>query len=51
MKLPQFSTVLSVLAICLSAASLFVSKLSYDLSAAKDEREIQDKLPAVGPPR
>jgi hypothetical protein len=47
MKLPQFTTVLSVLAICLSGASLFVSKLSYDLSAAKDERELRDKMPAV----
>src|SRR5260370_1174265 len=47
MKLPQFATVLSVLAICLSGASLFVSKLSYNLSAAKDEREIRDKMPAI----
>jgi len=47
MKPPQLTTVLSVLAICLSSASFIVSKLSYNLSVAKEEREIREKMPAV----
>lgn len=46
-KTPQITTVLSVLAFCVSSASLAISKLSYDLSIAKDEREIREKQPAI----
>jgi hypothetical protein len=47
MKLPQTATILSVIAIVISCGSLYVSKLSYDLTATKDQREIEDKMPAV----
>ena len=47
MKLPQTATILSVIAIAISCGSFYVSKLSYDLSAAKDQREIEEKMPAV----
>jgi hypothetical protein len=49
LKLPQIqaATILSVIAIGISAASLIYSKRSYDLSAAKDQRELMDKMPAV----
>ncbi|MDH2343238.1 hypothetical protein [Bradyrhizobium sp. SSUT77] len=36
-----------MIAIGISAASLVYSKRSYDLSAARDERELADKLPAI----
>ena len=47
-KLPQIqaATIISVIAITISGASLIYSKRSYDLSAARDEREMMDKLPA-----
>ncbi len=47
MKLPQLTTIVSVIALVVSCGSFVVAKLSYDLSAAKDEREIRDKRPAV----
>jgi hypothetical protein len=47
MRLPQFATIISVIALAVSSGSLYVSKRSYDLSAAKDERELRDKRPAV----
>jgi hypothetical protein len=48
-KLPQIqaSTIFSVIAIGISAASLIVSTRSYDLSTIKDQRELMEKLPAV----
>jgi hypothetical protein len=46
-KFPQAATILSIVAIFLSAASFVVSKLSYDLSVARDQRELMDKLPAL----
>jgi hypothetical protein len=48
-KLPriQAATIISVVAITISGASLIYSKRSYDLSAARDEREMMDKLPAL----
>ena len=48
-KLPQIqaATIISVIAITISGASLIYSKRSYDLSAARDEREMMDKLPAL----
>jgi hypothetical protein len=48
-KFPQIqaATVISVIAIGISAASLMVSKRSLELSAAKDQRELLDKMPAI----
>jgi hypothetical protein len=48
-KLPQIqaATIMSIIAIGISAVSLIYSKLSYDLSAAKDQRELMDKMPAL----
>jgi len=46
-RFPQAATVFSMIAIAISAASLMYSKRSYDLSAARDERELTDKLPAI----
>jgi hypothetical protein len=48
-KLPQIqaATIFSLIAIAISGASLIYSKRSYDLSAARDEREMMDKLPGV----
>jgi hypothetical protein len=43
----QYATIISTVAFFVSCGSLYVSKLSYDLSAAKDQREIRDKMPAV----
>jgi hypothetical protein len=43
----QYAAVLSTVALLVSFGSLYVSKLSYDLSSAKDQREVQEKLPAV----
>lgn len=47
MKFPQTATIVSVIALAVSCGSLYVSKRSYDLSVAKDQREIRDKMPAV----
>jgi len=49
---PQFTTaryaaVISTVALFVSFGSLYLAKLSYDLSAAKDEREIRDRMPAI----
>lgn len=38
---------MSTFAILLSGGSLIYTKLSYDLSAAKEERELRDKEPAI----
>jgi hypothetical protein len=48
-KLPQIqaATIFSMIAIAISGASLIYSKRSYDLSAARDEREMMDKMPAL----
>jgi hypothetical protein len=45
-KFPQAATILSVIAIGISAISLLLSWLSYDLSKSKDQREVLEKLPA-----
>jgi hypothetical protein len=47
MKFPQTATIVSVVALAVSCGSLYVSKRSYDLSAARDQREIEEKMPAV----
>jgi hypothetical protein len=47
MKFPQTATIVSVIALAVSCGSLYVLKCSYDLSVAKDQREIRDKMPAV----
>ena len=49
---PQFTTaryaaVISTFAFFISVGSLYVAKISYDLSAAKEQREIKEKMPAV----
>jgi hypothetical protein len=46
-KFPQAATILSWFAIGISAASLVVSKCSYDLTVARDQRELMEKLPAL----
>jgi hypothetical protein len=43
----HYAAVLSTFAILMSGGGLYVSKLSYDLSALKDDREVRDKMPAV----
>ena len=40
-------TPLSTAALFVSFGSLYLAKLSYDLSAAKDQREIRDGMPAI----
>jgi hypothetical protein len=45
--LAGYAAVLSTVAITLSIGSLIYTKRSYDLSVAKDQREIQDKVLAV----
>jgi hypothetical protein len=47
MKWPQTTTVISMIALGISSMSLVFSKLSYDLSTAKEQREIRDKMPAI----
>jgi hypothetical protein len=43
----QYGAVVSTVAIFASCGSMYVSKLSYDLSSAKDQRELGDKMPAI----
>jgi hypothetical protein len=43
----QYAAIVSTVAFFVSCGSLYVSKRSYDLSAAKDERELRDKMPAI----
>jgi hypothetical protein len=43
----QYAAVISTVAFFVSCGSLYLAKLSYDLSAAKDQRELRDKMPAV----
>jgi hypothetical protein len=43
----QYAAIVSTVAIFISCGSLYVSKLSYDLSSAKDQRELRDKMPAI----
>jgi hypothetical protein len=43
----QYAGILSAVAILISCGSLYVSKRSYDLSVARDERELRDKMPAI----
>jgi hypothetical protein len=45
--LAHYAAVVSTIAIILSGGSLIYTKLNYDLSAAKEERELQDKEPAI----
>jgi hypothetical protein len=42
-----FAAFLSVIALVVSFRSLHIAELSYDLNAAKDQRELMDKLPAL----
>jgi len=43
----QYAAIVSTIAFFVSCGSLYVSKLSYDLGAAKDQRELRDKMPAI----
>jgi hypothetical protein len=43
----HYSAIVSTVALVASGGSLYVGKLSYDLSATKSEREIEDKMPAI----
>jgi hypothetical protein len=43
----QYAAVISTIAFVVSCGSLYISKRSYDLSAAKEERELRDKMPAI----
>ena len=45
--LAHYAAVVSTIAIILSGGSLIYTKLNYDLSAAKEERELQNKEPAI----
>ena len=43
----RYAAIISTTAFFVSCGSLYVSKKSYDLSAAKDEREMGAKMPAI----
>lgn len=43
----RYAAVVSTIALFLACGSFYVSKLSYDLSFTKDQREIRDKMPAI----
>jgi hypothetical protein len=43
----RYAAVISTIAFLVSCGSLYVSKRSFDLSAAKEQREIQERAPAV----
>jgi hypothetical protein len=43
----QYGVIISTVAIFISCGSLYLSKLSFDLSSAKDQRELMDKMPAI----
>jgi hypothetical protein len=47
LTLAHYAAVLSTIAILLSGGSLIYTKRSYDLNAAKEERELRDKEPAI----
>jgi hypothetical protein len=47
LTLAHYAAVVSTVAIILSAGSLIYTKRSYDLNAAKEERELRDKEPAI----
>ncbi len=43
----HYAAIVSTVAFFVSCGSFYVSKISYDLSAAKDQRERRDKMPAI----
>jgi hypothetical protein len=43
----HFAVIISAIALLVSGGSLYISKRSLDLSAAKDERELRDKESAI----
>ena len=47
LTLAHYAAVVSTIAILISGGSLIYAKLAYDLSAAKEERELRDKQPAI----
>jgi hypothetical protein len=46
-RLDHYAAVLSTVAIILSGGSFIYTKQAYDLSVAKDQRELKDKQPAI----
>jgi hypothetical protein len=47
LTLAHYAAIVSTIAILLSGGSLIYTKRSYDLNAAKEERELRDKEPAI----
>jgi hypothetical protein len=47
LTIAHYAAAVATLAIVLSCGSLYVAKLSYDLSLARDQRELLDKKPAI----
>jgi hypothetical protein len=47
LTLAHYAAVMSTVAIILSGGSLIYTKRSYELSVAKDQRELKDKQPAI----
>jgi hypothetical protein len=43
----RVALIISAVALVVSFRSFHIAELSYDLSAAKDQRELMDKLPAL----
>jgi hypothetical protein len=43
----RYAAIISTVAFLVSCGSFYVSKKSYDLSVAKDEREMRAKMPAI----
>jgi hypothetical protein len=48
-RIPQFGIThyAAVISILVGLGGLYIAKLSYDLSSAKEERELQEKMPAI----
>jgi hypothetical protein len=43
----HYAAIVSTVAIFVTCGILYVSKISYDLNAAKAQRELEDKMPAI----
>jgi hypothetical protein len=44
---PSYATAVSTLALLISLGSFYTARQSFDLSFAKEQREIRDKMPAI----
>jgi hypothetical protein len=47
LTIPEYGAIISTVAIVLTCGSLYFSARQYDLSAAKEHRELTDKMPAI----